>query len=337
MKNQKKSKTESSNPKLNRGWKNRDSLKLIPTRDGYGEALVELGKIDPNLYILCADLSESTRSHWFKQEFPERYVQMGVSEQSLAAIAGGMALAGKTVFIASYACFSPGRNWEQIRTTACLQNVNVKIAGAHAGVSVGPDGATHQMLEDIALMRVLPKMTVLVPADSIETRKATIAVGKMNGPAYIRFAREKSPVFTTEATPFEIGKAQVLRNGDDVAIIGCGPLVYECLMAAEELAEHGINARVINNASVKPMDEKTILEAARECGAIVTVEEAQAVAGMGSAVCELVSEEHPVPIHRIGMQDEFGESGDPDELLEHFNLTAPSIVKEVKKILKKKI
>lgn len=325
-----------ANPKLHRSWKKKHGLKEVPTRNGFGEGLVELGEKDPNVFVICADLSESTRTHWFKEKFPERFVQLGVSEQSLAAIAGGMALAGKKVFIASYACFSPGRNWEQIRTTACLQKTDVVIAGAHAGVSVGPDGATHQMLEDIALMRVLPEMKVLVPADAIETRKATIAAARLGGPVYVRFARAKSPVFTTEGTPFKAGQANVLRKGDDVAIIGCGPLVYECLMAAEELAKHGIDARVINNHSIKPMDEKTILTAAKECGAIVTVEEAQVAAGMGSAVCELVSEEYPVPVHRIGMQDRFGESGKPRALLEHFNLTAPSIVEEVKRILKKK-
>lgn len=327
---------KAQNPKLARDWKKRDALKMTPTRDGYGNGLIEAAKKDKNIYALCADLSESTRTHWFKEEFPERFVQIGVSEQSLAALAAGMALAGKTAWIASYAAFSPGRNWEQIRTTACLQRANVKIAGAHAGVSVGPDGATHQMLEDIAIMRVLPEMTVLVPCDEIETRKATIAASKMKGPVYVRFAREKSPVFTTEATPFKIGKAQVFRDGTDVAIIGCGPLVYECLMAAEELEKLGISARVINNVSIKPMDEKTIIEAAKDCGAIVTVEEAQVAAGMGSAVCELLCEECPVPVERIGMQDRFGESGEPQELLEHFELTAPAIVKAAKKVLKKK-
>ena len=325
-----------SSAKLNRDWKNTDALKQEPTRNGFGEGLVELGKTDPDVYVMCADLSESTRTHWFKEQFPEKFVQMGVSEQALAAIGAGIALAGKKVFIASYAAFSPGRNWEQLRTTACLQRTNVKIAGAHAGVSVGPDGATHQMLEDIAIMRVLPEMQVLVPCDSIETKKATIAAAQMDGPVYIRFAREKSPIFTTASTPFEVGKAQVFRKGDDVALIGCGPLVYECMLAAKELAKHGIEARVINNMSVKPMDEKTILAAAKECGAIVTVEEAQVAAGMGSAVCELVSEEHPVPVHRIGMQDRYGESGEPRELLEHFNLTAPSIAEAAKRILKKK-
>ncbi len=321
---------------LARGWKNRTTIKQEPTRDGYGKALLELGKSDPDVFVLCADLSESTRSHWFKEAFPEKFVQMGVSEQSLAAIAAGMAVAGKKVFISSYAAFSPGRNWEQIRTTACLQNANVKIAGAHAGVSVGPDGATHQMLEDIAIMRVLPEMTVFVPCDAIETRKATIEAAKIEGPVYIRFARDKSPVFTTENAPFKTGKAQVLLEGNDVALIGCGPLLYECLMAAEELKKLGIHARVINNASIKPMDEKTILRAAKECGAIVTVEEAQTAGGMGSVVCEFLAEHYPVPITRIGMQDQFGESGEPQELLEHFGLTSPNIVKAVQKILKKK-
>ncbi len=322
--------------KLARSWKKPEMLKYAPTRDGYGKALLDLGASRDDVYVLCADLSESTRSHWFKEKYPDRFVQMGVSEQSLAAVAAGMALAGKTVFIASYAAFSPGRNWEQIRTTGCLQRTNLKIVGAHAGVSVGPDGATHQMLEDIALMRVLPEMKVLAPCDAIEARKATIAAAQMKGPVYIRYAREKSPIFTTKTTPFKPGKALVMRRGKDVALIGCGPLVHECLLAAEELAGLGIEARVINNASIKPMDEKTILAAARECGAIVTVEEAQAAAGMGGAVCELVCEAYPVPVERIGMQDRFGESGEPNQLLKHFNLTAPSIVKAAKRVIKKK-
>lgn len=314
-----------------------DDIPQRPTRDGFGEGLVLAGNADARVVVLCADLTESTRTEGFKNAYPERFVQMGVSEQSLAAIAAGMALAGKIPFIASYACFSPGRNWEQIRTTACLQNTNVKIAGAHAGVSVGPDGATHQMTEDIALMRVLPNMTVLVPCDAIETRKATIAAATIDGPVYIRFAREKTPLFTSDTTPFAVGKAHVFREGNDVAILACGPLVYEALLAARDLAKRGIEARVINNASVKPMDEKTILQAAHECGALVTVEEAQAAAGMGSAVCELVSAAHPVPIERIGLQDVFGQSGTPAELLAHYHLTAPWIVKAVQRVTKKKM
>jgi transketolase len=309
-------------------------IEQLPTRNGFGEGLVLAGEKDENVVVLCADLTESTRTDGFKKAFPDRFVQMGVSEQALAAIAAGMALQGKVPFIASYACFSPGRNWEQIRTTGCLQNTNLKIAGAHSGVSVGPDGATHQMVEDIAIMRVLPHMTVLVPCDSIETRKATLAAASHEGPVYIRFAREKTPVFTTDKTPFEIGKAQVLREGTDVALIACGPLLYEALLAAKELSENGIEARVINNASVKPMDEATIIAAADDCGAIVTVEEAQAAGGMGSAVCELLAKTSPVPIERIGMEDTFGQSGEPNELLEHYRLTAPWIVKAAKRVMK---
>lgn len=312
-------------------------IPLLPTRDGFGEGLPLLGAKDKRVVVLCADLTESTRVEAFKKQFPERFVQMGVSEQSLAAIGAGMALAGKIPFIASYACFSPGRNWEQIRTTAALPEVNLKIVGAHAGVTVGPDGATHQMTEDIALMRVLPNMTVLVPADAIETRKATIAAGTMNGPVYIRMTREKSPVFTTDKSPFAVGKAQILRSGTDVAIIACGPLVYEALLAARDLAKHGVEAMVINNASVKPMDETTILKAAKTCRAVVTVEEAQAAGGMGSAVCELLASEFPCPVERVGLQDVFGQSGKPSELLEHYKLTAPWIMKAAQRVIKKKL
>jgi transketolase len=314
----------------------KDDIEQLPTRNGFGDGLLLAAEKDERIMVLCADLTESTRSEAFKHAHPDKFVQMGVSEQSLAAIAAGMALTGKVPFIASYACFSPGRNWEQIRTTAALQNVNVKIAGAHAGVSVGPDGATHQMNEDIALMRVLPNMTVLVPCDSIETRKATVAAAEHEGPVYVRFAREKSPVFTTDETPFEIGKAQVLREGNDVALIACGPLLYEALLAAKELEEKGIEARVINNASVKPMDEATIIAAAKECGCVVTIEEAQAAGGMGSAVSEVLSKACPVPVERIGLEDTFGQSGEPNELLEHYRLTAPWIVKAAKRVMKLK-
>ncbi|MEK7633051.1 MAG: transketolase family protein [Patescibacteria group bacterium] len=312
------------------------TIKTEPTRNGFGRGLVEAGIRNESVVALCADLSESTRVLDFKNAFPDRYVQMGVSEQSLAAIASGMALAGKIPFIASYAAFSPGRNWEQIRTTGCLQNVNLKIAGAHAGVSVGPDGATHQMTEDIALMRVLPNMTVLVPCDAIEAEKATIAAAEIDGPVYIRLGREATPIFTTEKSPFEIGKAQVLTKGNDVAIIACGPQVYEALKAARDLEKSGIDARVINCVSIKPLDKETIVKAAKECGAVVTVEEAQIAGGMGSAVCELLSEECPVPIIRIGMNDTFGQSGTPDELLEHYHLTAAWIVKAAKQAMKRR-
>ncbi len=309
----------------------------IPTRNGFGEGLVLAGEADERVMVLCADLTESTRTEAFKRAFPDRFVQLGVSEQSLAAIAAGMALAGRIPFIASYACFSPGRNWEQIRTTACLQEVNVKIAGAHAGVSVGPDGATHQMLEDIALMRVLPNMIVLVPCDAIETRKAVLAAVQHEGPVYIRFAREKTPVFTTDKSPFAIGKAQILNTGSDVAIVACGPLVYEALLAAKELETHGVSAKVINCPSIKPLDEATLIAAAKQCGAVVTVEEAQAAGGLGGAMAELLGSNYPVPIERVGLEDTFGQSGTPDELLEHYKLTAPWIIKAAKRVIKRKL
>lgn len=317
-------------------WENREKLEAKPTRDGFGYGLVEAGKKYDDVYAVCADLTESTRNEWFKQEFPERFVQFGIAEQALAAVGAGMALAGKTVFISSYAAFSPGRNWEQIRTTGCLQKTNLKIVGAHAGVSVGPDGATHQMLEDIALMRVLPEMTVIVPCDANEAKSVTLAAAGLKGPTYLRFAREKSPIFTDPKKPFKLGRADILLDGDDVAIIACGPLVYEALMAGYELSKKGIKARVINMASIKPFDEIALLQAAKECGAIVTVEEAQIAGGLGGMICEFVAENYPVPVKRIGMRDQFGESGDPDELLKHFKLTAPHIIKEALQIIKKK-
>ncbi len=312
-------------------------IKSEPIRNGFGRGLVEAGSTNEDVVVLCADLTESTRCLDFKKAYPKRFVQLGVAEQSMAAIASGMALAGKIPFIASYACFSPGRNWEQIRTTGCLQKVNLKIVGAHAGVSVGPDGATHQMTEDIALMRVLPNMIVLSPCDSIEAEKATIAAAFIDGPVYIRLGREATPIFTTKNSPFEIGKAQVLTKGSDVAIIACGPLVYEALKAARDLEKIGIMARVINCVSIKPMDNETIIKAAQDCGAIVTVEEAQKAGGLGGAVCELLSMECPVPIHRIGLNDDFGQSGKPEELLEHYHLTAPWIAKACREVMKKKI
>ncbi len=314
-----------------------DKLKQIPTRNGYGEGLVEAGQKNKNIMVLCADLTESTRSLAFKEAFPDRFVQLGVSEQSMASIAAGMAITGKVPFISSYACFSPGRNWEQIRTTIALQNSNVKIVGAHAGVSVGPDGATHQMIEDIALMRVMPNMSVLVPCDSIETKKATLATAKFTGPCYLRFAREKSPVFTTEKTPFKIGRAETYRFGTDVTIIAAGPLLYEALLAAQALSvDHKIETRVINMHTIKPLDERAIVKTAKETGAIVTVEEAQAAGGLGGVVAETLALHAPVPMERIGVQDRFGESGDPRELLEALSLTAPSIVQTVLRVLKRK-
>lgn len=306
-----------------------------PTRDGYGEGLVLAGKINKNVVVLCADLTESTRSLAFKNAFPDRFVQMGVSEQALASIAAGLALAGKTPFISSYAAFSPGRNWEQIRTNICLNRTNVKIAGAHAGVSVGPDGATHQALEDIATMRVIPGMTVIYPCDMIEARKATVAAAEFDGPVYLRFAREKTPVFTTEDLPFAIGKAQILREGKDCAIIGCGPLLYNALSAAEELEKEGLSCRVVNCHTVKPLDEKTVLAAA-ECGAIVTVEEHQTAGGLGGAIAELLARKKPTPMEFVGVTDEFGQSGNPDELTERYGLGTKNIIAAAKKAVGRK-
>lgn len=312
------------------------ALARKPTRDGYGLGLVDAGKKDKNVTVLCADLTESTRSLWFKEAFPDRFVQLGVSEQALAAIAAGMAMAGKVPFISSYACFSPGRNWEQIRTTAALSENNVKIAGAHAGVSVGPDGATHQMTEDIAIMRVLPNMRVLVPCDMAEARKATLAVAQSEGPAYLRFARDASPVFTTAKTPFKLGRAETFRFGSDLTIVACGTLVYQALLAAEQLAKRGIEARVINLHTVKPLDAKALVAAAKQTGAIVTVEEAQVAGGMGSAVCEALALTVPVPVEFVGMHDRFGESGEPAELFEGFGLTAPYIAMAAERALARK-
>jgi len=267
----------------------------------------------------------------FKKACPEQYIEIGVAEQLLVAMAGGLASAGKIPWIASYAMFNPGRSWEQVRTIMALNETNVKIAGAHAGVSVGPDGATHQAVEDIAIMRVIPHMTVVVPCDSIQTKKATIALSEMVGPVYLRFAREKSAIVTTEQTPFTIGKAQTFREGKDVAIVACGILVYNALIAAEELAKDGIQARVVNNHTVKPMDTAAVVAAAKDCGAIVTVEEHQVHAGMGSRVAEIVAANHPVPIEFIGVQDRFGQSGDPVELIEHYGMGTTAIVAAAKK------
>ncbi len=318
------------NPKLFK-----DDIEQEPTRFGYGRGLVAAGKENPNVVALCADLTGSTKTDDFKKEFPDRFVQIGIGEQNMASLAAGMAAAGKIPFFSSYAMFSPGRNWEQIRTTICYNNSNAKIAGAHAGVSVGPDGATHQAIEDIAITRVIPNLIVLVPCDSVETEKATLAAARHKGPVYIRFAREKTPVMTTKETPFEIGKAEVFREGKNVSIIACGPLVYEALNAAEELYKEGIEVEVINNHTIKPIDEKTILESARKTGCVVTVEEHQMAGGMGSAVCEILARNYPVPVEMIGVKDRFGESGEPEELLEKFGLTAKYIIEAVKKVVKR--
>jgi transketolase len=311
-------------------------IKQEPIRSGFGRGLLEAGTRDKQIVALCADLTESTKMGEFAKSFPDRFVEIGVAEQNLVTVAAGMALAGKIPFVSSYAAFSPGRNWEQIRTTICLNEIPVKIVGSHAGVSVGPDGATHQMLEDIALMRVLPHMTVVAPADAIEAEKATIALAKTSTPAYIRLAREKSPVITTENSPFSLSKAQVLRLGKHVTIVACGTMVYQALMAAEELAKHKIEAEVINAAVIKPLDFITITASVRKTGAVVTAEEGQIAGGLGGAVAEALADYHPAPLRRVGMLDRFGESGEPNELLKHFGLTAPHIAEAAREVIKRK-
>lgn len=315
-----------------------DDIEQIPTRQGYGEGLVLAGERDQRVVVLCADLTESTRSILFQEKFPDRFIEIGVAEQLLATVAAGMANFGKIPFISSYAAFSPGRNWEQIRTTIAINDVPVKIGGAHAGISVGPDGATHQQLEDMAIMRAMPNMIVVAPADAIEAKRVTLATAFNGKPTYIRFAREKTPVFTTEETPFEIGRAEVLWEGEKpkVAIVACGPLVYQGLLAAKELELHKISVRVINSHTLKPLDKDTILKAADDCGAIVTLEEHQITGGLGGAVAELLSENYPVPIKRVGVQDRFGESGNPIELMEKFGLSKESIIKAVTHVLRMK-
>jgi transketolase len=301
-------------------------LKQVPTRNGMGEGLIEAGSRDRNVLGICADLSESTRFEGFKKAHPDQYVEIGVSEQMLVAMAGGLAAVGKIPWIASYAMFNPGRSWEQVRTIMALNETNVKIAGAHAGVSVGPDGATHQAIEDIAIMRVIPHMMVVVPCDAVQTKKAVLALSQTWGPTYLRFGRDKSPVITTEQTPFAIGKAQTFREGGDVAIVACGILVYNALIAADQLArEDGIEARVVNNHTIKPMDEDAIVNAARACGAIVTVEEHQKQGGMGSRVAEILAAAHPAPIEFVGVDDRFGQSGDPAELIEYYGMGVDAI------------
>jgi transketolase len=311
---------------------------MAATRDGFGKALLELGESNPNVVVLCADLAESTRTLAFKEKYPDRYIELGVAEQNLATVASGLANYGKIPFITSYAAFSPGRNNEQIRTTISLNNVPVKIAGAHAGLSVGPDGATHQALEDVALMRVQPNMTVLYPSDSEEARKITLAAAAHPGPVYIRLAREKTPIMTTGDTPFEIGKANVVWESDQkpwVAVFATGPLLYQALMAVKEL-EFKIPTVVVNISSIKPLDRETILAAAKDAGAVVTVEEHQQAGGMGSSIAELLAAEAPMPIEFVAVKNRFGQSGTAEELYKEYGLDAPHIVEAVQKALIRK-
>ncbi|MCS7092023.1 MAG: transketolase family protein [Patescibacteria group bacterium] len=315
-----------------------DELEQESTRQGYGEGLVIAGQKDDRVVVVCADLTESTRSILFKEKFPDRFIEAGVAEQLIATVGSGLANYSKIPFVASYAAFSPGRNWEQIRTTICLNNVPVKIVGAHAGISVGPDGATHQMLEDIALMRVLPNMVVVVPCDAQEAKKATIALAQNGKPSYIRLTREKTPVMTTDDTPFEIGKAIVFweSKNPEVTIIACGSLLYEALIAAKDLDKNGIGSIVINNHTIKPLDRSAILSAVKKTNAIVTVEEHQISGGLGGAISEFLAQNYPVPIEFVGVHDSFGESGVPGELLEKYGMKSRDIVNAVKRVIERK-
>ena len=319
-------------------------VEQLPIRKGFGEGLVVAADTDPKVVGLCADLTDSTMMGAFAKKYPERFVEMGIGEQSMASVASGMAAMGKIPFITSYAMFSPGRNWEQIRTTICYNDRPVKIAGSHAGISVGPDGGTHQAIEDIAITRVIPRMVVISPCDAIEARKATMAAAKTNSPTYIRLAREKTPIITTNATPFEIGRAQVFFDGSlgnaipkcDVGIIATGALVHKALVVAQEAAKNGVKVKVLNMHTIKPLDESAILALAQETGAIVTVEEHQIRGGLGSAVAECLAAHFPVPIEFIGVNDLFGQSGKPEELLELYGMGESHIKAAVKRVMLRK-
>ncbi|SRR5258706_3633040 len=327
-------KDQKLNPKLFN-----DDVEQNYIRLGFGEGLVVAGEQNQNVVALCADLTESTKMNLFAEKFPERFVEIGVAEQNLVTVASGMAAIGKRLFVSSYAMFSPGRNWEQIRTTITYNDRPVVIVGSHAGVSVGPDGGTHQAIEDIALMRVQPNMIVISPCDAIEAKKATIALGGLLKPAYLRLAREKTPVMTTEETPFEIGKAGVFYRPDGLAhvgIVATGALVHKALWAAKRLEKTGVKALVLNLATIKPLDEEAILALAKETKAIVTVEEHQVMGGMGSAVAEYLSANFPVPIEFIGVKDKFGQSGKMEELLKHYGMSVEDIMEAAKKVIDRK-
>ncbi len=307
---------------------------LIPIRKGFGEGLLAAAQTNPNIVGVCADLTESTNMHFFAEAFPERFIEVGVAEQNLVTVGAGLAAMGKIPFVSSYAAFSPGRNWEQIRTTICLNNRPVKLVGSHAGLYTGADGATHQMLEDIALMRSLPNMVVIVPGDAVEAHKATIAMAADNRPNYLRLAREATPVITKESDPFEIGKAYIFKEGKDVSIFTTGTMTAQALAAVEILARQKISAEVVHVPTIKPLDKETILASAKKTGKVVTVEEAQINGGLGGAVAEILGEELPTPMIRMGMRDCFGESGKPEELLERFGLTAKHIAQTAEKMVK---
>jgi transketolase len=309
---------------------------MIPTRDGYGKALLKLTAENSKIMVLDADVAKSTRTIWIHDKSPSNFLDMGICEQDMVGTAAGIALGGMIPFCSTYCVFLAGRAWDQIRTTVCYNDLNVKLAGAHAGISVGPDGATHQSLEDVALMRVLPNMTVVIPCDAIETEKATLAIAKREGPCFIRFGREAVPVITTPETPFEIGKAYTVREGSDVAILANGAMVHEAMVAAEQLAEEGISAMIVNLHTIKPMDVDAVVAAAKKTGAIVTAEEHQMYGGTGSAVAECLAWHCPTPLEMVAVQDTFGESGLAGELMKKYGLSPEGIITAVKKVLARK-
>ncbi len=311
-------------------------VEMIPTRFGYGDGLVALGNENSEVVVLGADLTSSLCADRFQKAFPERFIQIGIAEQDMMGVASGLSIVGKIPFVSTYGVFCTGRAWDQLRTTVAYAKLNVKIGSGHGGISVGPDGATHQALEDIAITRTIPNMTVIVPADYHETFKATIAAANMDGPVMIRFGREKVPVITTSETPFEIGKADIYRDGSDVSVIACGVMVYQALVAAEKLANEGISVQVINCHTVKPIDIQTIIGAAALTGAVVTAEEHQVMGGFGSAVAEVLCQNCPVPMKMVGIQDSFGESGQPDDLMRKFHLLDTDIIQAVREVLKMK-
>lgn len=311
-------------------------VKMEKTRVGFGHGLVDLGDKDERIVVLVGDLMESTNVNFFAEKYPSRFIQVGVAEQNMALVAAGLSLIGKIPFFSTYGAFAAYRCLDMIRITLCYSNANVKIGGAHGGISVGPDGATHQAMEEISILRSIPNMRLIVPCDYWETRKATLAAAAVEGPVYIRFGREPVPVVTDESTPFVLGKANVYREGTDVAIIACGTQVYEALVAADALASEGISCRVIDMHTIKPIDREAILKAARECGAIVTAEEHQVMGGLGGAVAEVVVSQHPVPMEFVAVMGRFGQSGKPDELMAAFGLKSKDHIAAVKRVLKRK-
>ena len=315
----------------------KDDYVLKSTKIGYGEGLRDLGREDSRIVAIGGDITSSTSVDIFQKEFPDRFYSMGIAEQNMATVATGLSLTGFIPYYTTYGVFAAGRCWEQIRTTICYNNANVKIGVAHGGVSVGQDGATHQALEDVAILRTLPNMQIVVPCDAIETYKATVAIGKIDGPAAVRFGRAPIPIVTEEETPFEFGKGYVFReDGTDVAIIANGPMVWMSLEAMKTMRSEGINVRLINLHTVKPMDEEIVIKAAQDCGAIVTAEEHQIMGGMGSAVAEVLAMNKPTPIEFVGIRDRFGESGKPDDLWQEFNIFHTDIEEAVRNVLKRK-